>query len=84
MEVFTYLVRKANMTYKDILELPHSLYLATLKHNYIFDMEQTEEGREYLDKARKFANPRKHADLSAIRSFGGYNAVEKGGENLDV
>lgn len=69
-----------NISPFEVLQLPHNRYLALLKHNHIFDLQQTKEGREYLDKARKYQNPRKHADLSAIRQLGGYNTIKKEGD----
>jgi hypothetical protein len=57
------------------------LLISGFKHFQIEDMQKTEEGREYLEKARRYQNPRKHADLSAIRGFTGYESVQKEGDN---
>ncbi|WP_117161433.1 hypothetical protein [Paraliobacillus sp. X-1268] len=75
----TYLSRKMHISPNDIWELPHSHFLAYVRHNWIFDLQETEEGREYLEKAERYQNPRTKADISAIRSFGGYSG-EKAGE----
>lgn len=85
LEDFTYLSRNMKLSHSEIMRMPHNLYLAYLKHNRIFDLKKTEEGREYLEKARKFNNPRKHADISTIRSLGGYSAVnEEGDQNGSI
>lgn len=80
LSVFAWFAKKSFMNHFQILELPHSVYLAYNKHFYIDDLKQTEEGREYLAKVEKFNNPRTKADLSAIRNFGGYTPTSEGGE----
>jgi hypothetical protein len=82
MSDFAYLVEKTKWTHDQILNLPHGVFLSYLKHFRIMDLMKTKEGQEYLEKARKYNNPRKHADLSAIRSLTGYNQIAiKGGED---
>jgi hypothetical protein len=81
MEDLTYLNRKSGMDHYMLLNLSYPIFLSYLKHHRIIDLQKTEEGREYLEKVRKYQNPRKHADLSAIRSLGGYSTKETGGVN---
>lgn len=38
-----------------------------------FDLQQTEEGQETLDKFNRYMNPRTDADLGSIRQLAGYN-----------
>ncbi|MCK0470894.1 hypothetical protein [Halalkalibacter sp. APA_J-10(15)] len=64
-----------------IMQMPHAQYLSYIKQARVMELEKTEEGREYLDKAKRYLNPRKDADLSAIRKLSGYSASEKGGES---
>lgn len=78
LSLFAWLTKKTLLNHYQLLELPHSIYLAYIKHHHIDDLEKTPEGREYLDKARRYMNPRKHADLSAIRQLGGYQAMKEG------
>jgi hypothetical protein len=78
MEDLTYLNRKSGMNHSTLINLSYPIFLSYLKHHRIIDLQKTEEGREYLDKVRRYQNPRKQADLSAIRSLGGYSAKEAG------
>lgn len=78
---FSLLAHHYNFSHWDILKLPHSAFLSYKKHAYIHKLEQTEEGREYLNKAYRYMNPRVDADLSSIRRLTGYSSVEKGGNN---
>jgi hypothetical protein len=80
LSMFAWLTKKTYLNHFQLLELPHSVYLAYIKHHHIDDLEQTPEGREYLDKARRYMNPRKHADLSVIRELGGYQSKKEGDE----
>ena len=43
-----------------------------MRHALISDLRQTEEGREVLDKWKRYTNPRTEADLSSIRKMSGY------------
>jgi hypothetical protein len=78
MSDVAYLMSKANMTFDEVMNLPYGIFLSLVEQNTIQDMMQTDEGREILDKIRRFKNPRKHADLDAIRSFKGYRVEEVG------
>jgi hypothetical protein len=80
MEDLTYLNSKSGMGHIEMLKLAYPVFLSYLKHHRIIDLRKTEEGREYLGKVHRFHNPRKKADLAAIRSFGGYTAKGKDGE----
>lgn len=74
----TYLSRKMSISPTQIWQLPHSHYLAHLKWNVTFDLQESEEGREILDKFNRYMNPRTDADLEAIRRFTGYVTKEVG------
>lgn len=69
----TYLAGKGIGNSKEILDLPHSHYMSFLKHAMTFDLQQTEEGQETLDKFNRYMNPRTDADLGSIRQLAGYN-----------
>lgn len=73
----TYLSRKMNITPEEVWRLPHSHYLAHLKWNVTFDLRETEEGREILDKFNRYMNPRTEADLGAIKAFVGEGYITR-------
>lgn len=81
MSNIAYLNSKSKMSYEEINNLPYGIFLSLVEHHTIDDLMQTEEGRKIMDKIKRYKNPRKHADLSAIRAFGGYQAKKKVGEN---
>lgn len=74
----TYLSRKMNVSPHEVWELPHSHYMAYLKHNITFDLQETEEGQKILDNFNRYINPRSEADLVAIRQFGNYQTKKRG------
>ncbi len=79
---FALLASYLNFSHKDILQLPHSHFLAYIKQCHVKELQKTEEGREYLKKAHRYQNPRKDADLSSIRALTGYTTSNAdGGEN---
>ncbi|MDX5474505.1 MAG: hypothetical protein LPK00_03110 [Bacillaceae bacterium] len=74
-----------HMSHWDVMKLPHSHFLAYIKQAHVQELKKSEEGREYLQKAYRFLNPRKDADLSTIRALTGYISKEKGGnDNVNV
>ena len=76
---FALLAHYYTFSHKDILKLPHSHFKAYIRQAHIKELQKTEDGREYLQKAYRYANPRVDADLSAIRSLTGYTSNQKGG-----
>ncbi|WP_273130021.1 hypothetical protein [Bacillus weihaiensis] len=78
MSNFAYLGRKTGLNHYQLLKLPYSIYLLYLKHHQILDLQETQEGRDYLAKLSRLTN--KEADLSSLRRFGGYKTQEKVGE----
>ncbi|WBL16379.1 hypothetical protein [Sutcliffiella sp. NC1] len=77
---FALLAHYYHFSHWDIMKLPHSFFLAYRKQAYVSELKKSEEGREYLKKAYRYTNPRRDADLSAIRSLTGYTSMEIGGE----
>lgn len=61
------------MSYFEIMRLPYGVFLGLLKHFRIFIMQQTEEGREYLRKAKVIGE--KEPDWTKIRGLKGYRKV---------
>ncbi|ARK30767.1 hypothetical protein BkAM31D_13500 [Halalkalibacter krulwichiae] len=76
---FALLASYYNFSHEYILQMPHSHFLAYIKQCHVKELKKSEEGREYLDKARRYMNPRKDADLSAIRAITGYTTSKTGG-----
>lgn len=74
----SFLSRKMNISPIDIWKLPHSHYLAYMKWNVTYDLQQSSEGQEILNKFNRLMNPRTKPDLQAIRSFGGYSGEKVG------
>ncbi|WP_337019945.1 hypothetical protein [Oceanobacillus massiliensis] len=70
--------QKMSISPDNVWKLPHSHYLAYMRWNRIFDLQQSEEGREVLKWFDKVQNPRTKADYGSIRKFGGYQAKEGG------
>lgn len=73
-----YLSRNMSASPQEIWSLPHSHYLAYLKHNVTLDLQETEDGRKLLENFKKYMNPRVDADLSTIRGLAGYAKKEVG------
>jgi hypothetical protein len=65
------------MGYEQIVNLPYSIFLSLMKHNQMMDLEETPEGRDYLDKLRRLNTT--EADLGSLRKLAGYK-VERGSE----
>jgi hypothetical protein len=72
MKNFTYLNRKTKMTHDELLKLSYPVFLSYLKHNYIFDLQQTEEGRKQLEQIERYkvTTP----DFAKLRMNAGYKA----------
>lgn len=68
----TYLAGKISTSVNEIWNLPHSHYMAYLKHAVTSDLRESEEGRELLDKFERYMNPQTEADLTSIRQLAGY------------
>lgn len=78
MENVSYLAGKISTSVNEIWKLPHSHYMAYLRHSLISDLKNSdEEGREILDKWERYMNPRTEADLSTIRQLAGYQQKER-------
>lgn len=80
MKEYALLAHYYHFSHWDIPKLPHSAYLSYIKQAHVQELEKSEEGREYLNKAYRYMNPRKDADLSSIRNLVGYSSNQKGGE----
>jgi len=59
-------MKHTGMGYFDVLKLPYPVFLGLIKQFTIFELEETEEGREYLADAKRLNQ--KEADLSALRN----------------
>ncbi|WP_158735154.1 hypothetical protein [Alteribacillus sp. YIM 98480] len=77
---FALLAHYYHFSHEQIMNLPHSHFLAYIKQAHIKELQKSEEGREYLSKAYRYMNPRVDADINAIRSLTGYTSTKKGGE----
>lgn len=75
----TYLASKINTSVNEIWQLPHSHFMAYMKHSLISDLRQTEEGQEILDKFNRYMNPQTDADLGTIRQLAGYTSQQERG-----
>ncbi|WP_407268973.1 hypothetical protein [Radiobacillus sp. PE A8.2] len=77
MPNITYVTRKAHMGYEQVMKLPYPIFVSYLVENKIMDLQETEEGREYLRKIErlKVTTP----DYSKLKSTSGYK--QKAGES---
>lgn len=55
---------------KEVLELPHDMFLLNMKYAFIEDKMSTEEGRDYLRKAYRLQQT--EPDYEKLREFKGY------------
>lgn len=67
MKNVAYLIKNSGMGYREVIELPYQVFLSLLKQFMIFELESSEEGREYLQQC-KILNT-KDADLTRIRKL---------------
>ena len=51
MRNIAYLTKEFGMSFKEIMELPYSVFLSYLKYMQLFQLEQTEEGRKALQES---------------------------------
>lgn len=63
-------VKYANMTQSEVLQMNHDLFLANFKYAFIEDKMSTEEGREYLKKANRLQQS--EPDYDKLKSLKGY------------
>lgn len=70
MSNITYLTKKTKMGYMEIINLPYSIFLSYLKYNRIFDLQQTEEGRKYLEQVER--SKQTEPDIDSLRNLTGY------------
>lgn len=70
MPNIAYVNRKTGMSYFDLMKLPYTVFLSLLRENKIMDLQETEEGRAYLQQVErmKVTTP----DLGKLRSMGSY------------
>lgn len=73
----SFLARETSTSLNEVWNLPHSHYMAYLKHVVTRELQQSEEGKEILDKFNRYMNPRTEADLSTIRQLAGYQQKER-------
>lgn len=67
MPSLAYLISKSYMSYPEIMELPYSVFRALIKQFSVFDMMQTEEGRNHLQKLEILNQT--EPELNKLRSF---------------
>lgn len=67
MRNISYISKSYGWTYQEVLDTPYIVFLSYLKWTYIFQLEQTEEGREALYKTS--AIHQTEPDLSRIRQY---------------
>ena len=63
------------MSFKDVMELPYAMFLSYLKWARIFQIEQTQEGRDALYK--ESAIHQTEPDLGKLRNLTGYKEVRE-------
>ena len=70
MRNVAFLTKEYGMGYYEIMQLPYSIFLSYLKWARIFQLEQTEEGRNALYK--EDAIYKKEPQLNRLRQLQGY------------
>ena len=70
MRNIAFLTKEYGMTYFEIMELPYAIFLSYLKWARIFQLEQTQEGRDALYK--ESAIHQTEPDLGRLRQLNGY------------
>lgn len=50
MRNVAFLTKEFGMSYREIMDLPYAIFLSYLKWAMVFQLEQTEEGRDLLYK----------------------------------
>lgn len=72
MRNIAFLTKEYGMSFKEIMELPYSIFLSYLKWARLFQLEQTPEGRDALYK--ESAIHQTEPDLVQLRGLSGYKA----------
>lgn len=72
MRNVAFLTKEYGMSFKEIMELPYSIFLSYLKWARIFQLEQTPEGRDALYK--ESAIHQTEPQLDRLRQLNGYQA----------
>lgn len=72
MRNIAFLNKEYGMSHKDIMELPYAVFLSYLKWARIFQLEQTQEGRDALYK--ESAIHQTEPNLGRLRQLNGYQA----------
>jgi len=67
MKNVAYLMKASSMGYREVMELPYQIFLSLLKQFMILELENSEEGREYLQQCKILTT--KDADLTRIRKL---------------
>lgn len=67
-----FLTKEYGMSYKEIMGLPYAVFLSYLKWARIFQLEQTQEGRDALYKESTIHQI--EPDLGRLRQLNGYQA----------
>ncbi|WP_313757190.1 hypothetical protein [Tissierella sp.] len=70
MRNIAFLTKEYGMSYKEIMELPYAVFLSYLKWARIFQLEQTQEGRDALYK--ESAIHQTEPDFGKLRQLNGY------------
>lgn len=70
MENITYVMEKSNSDFFTVMKMPYAVFLSSLKHFRLREIQSTPEGRELLEKSKRRFNTK--ADLGAIRALTGY------------
>lgn len=70
MRNIAFLTKEFGMTYFEVMHLPYAIFLSYLKWARVFQLEQTEEGRDALYKTS--AIHQTEPDLGRLRQLDGY------------
>lgn len=75
MRNIAYLIKTSGMSFKEIMDLPYSVFLSLLKHFRLIEIEQTEEGRKMLAKGKMLDQT--EPDWNKIRKIKDYKVQER-------
>jgi hypothetical protein len=78
MSDVVYLNRKSGMSHEEIMNLPYGVFLKYIDYHQVMDLMETPEGRERLMWFNRLQTT--DADISRLRSLGGYKAENKAGD----
>lgn len=62
------------MSQAEVLDMRHDLFLANLKYAFLHRLNQTQEGRDYIKKAKRLQTT--EPDYDRVRSVAGYKREE--------